>query len=34
LKQYNGLGQLTSEYQSSSGAVNTATTPRVQYGYS
>ena len=39
---YNGLGQLTGEYQSHSGAVNTgstgsppaSTTPEVQYGYS
>ena len=31
---YNGLGQLTGEYQSHSGAVNTSTTPEVQYSYS
>jgi RHS repeat-associated protein len=31
---YNGLGQLTGEYQSVSGAVNTGTTPEVQYAYS
>src|SRR6202022_300754 len=31
---YNGLGQLITEYQSHSGAVNTSTTPRVQYAYS
>src|SRR5262249_42143628 len=31
---YNGLGQLTTEYQAHSGAVNTATTPKVQYAYS
>jgi RHS repeat-associated protein len=31
---YNGLGQLITEYQSSSGAVNTSTTPKVQYAYS
>jgi len=31
---YNGLGQLTAEYQSHSGAVNTSTTPSVQYSYS
>ena len=31
---YNGLGQLITEYQSHSGAVNTATTPKVQYAYS
>jgi RHS repeat-associated protein len=30
---FNGLGQLTNEYQSHSGAVNTSTTPQVQYGY-
>ena len=27
------LAQLTTEYQSHSGAVNTSTTPKVQYGY-
>jgi RHS repeat-associated protein len=31
---YNGLGQLTGEYQSVSGAVNTSTTPEVQYAFS
>jgi RHS repeat-associated protein len=31
---FNGLGQLTNEYQAHSGAVNTSTTPQVQYGYS
>lgn len=31
---YNGLGQLTAEYQSHSGTVNTSTTPKVQYVYS
>jgi RHS repeat-associated protein len=31
---YNGLDQLTQEYQSVSGAVNTSTTPSVQYIYS
>src|SRR5262249_61216800 len=31
---YNGGGQLTTEYQSHSGAVNTSTTPKVQYSYS
>jgi RHS repeat-associated protein len=31
---YNGLGQLITEYQSHSGAVNISTTPKVQYGYS
>jgi RHS repeat-associated protein len=30
---YNGLGQLTGEYQSHSGAVNTNSTPEVQYAY-
>ena len=30
---YNGLGQLTAEYQSHSGAVNLNTTPAVQYAY-
>jgi RHS repeat-associated protein len=33
LRQYNGLGQLTAEYQSTSGAVDTSTTPVVQYAY-
>jgi RHS repeat-associated protein len=32
-RAYNGLGQLTQEWQSHSGAVNTNTTPSVQYGY-
>jgi RHS repeat-associated protein len=32
-QSYNGLGQLTAEYQSHSGAVNTSTTPYVGYGY-
>jgi RHS repeat-associated protein len=32
-RSYNGLGQLTGEYQSHSGAVNTSTTPEVQYAY-
>ncbi len=31
---YNGLGQLTDEYQANGGAVNIASTPQVQYGYS
>ncbi len=31
---YNGLNQLTQEYQSHSGAVNTSTSPSVQYTYS
>src|SRR5713226_1736390 len=30
---YNGLDQLIQEYQSHSGAVNTSTTPNVQYAY-
>src|SRR5207245_466148 len=30
---YNGLGQLTEEWQSHSGAVNTSTSPNVQYSY-
>ena len=29
-----GLGQLTTEYQAHSGAVNTSTSPKVQYAYS
>jgi RHS repeat-associated protein len=33
-RAYNGLGQLITEYQSHSGAVNTSTTPKVQYTYS
>ena len=33
-RNYNGLGQLTTEYQSHNGAVNTSTTPKVQYAYS
>jgi RHS repeat-associated protein len=32
-RAYNGLGQLSQEWQSHSGAVNTNTTPNVQYGY-
>ena len=32
--QYNGFGQLTAEYQSASGPVDTSSTPEVQYGYS
>jgi RHS repeat-associated protein len=32
-RSFNGLGQLTKEYQSHSGAVNTSTTPNVQYAY-
>jgi YD repeat-containing protein len=30
---FNGLGQLIGEYQSHNGAVNTSTTPEVQYAY-
>jgi RHS repeat-associated protein len=30
---FNGLGQLTSEYQAHLGGVNPSTTPRVQYAY-
>ena len=30
---FNGLGQLTGEYQSHQYAVNTASTPEVQYAY-
>jgi YD repeat-containing protein len=33
-RAFNGLGQLTQEWQSHSGAVNTSTTPAVQYTYS
>src|SRR5205085_1809729 len=33
-QQFNGLGQLTREYQAVSGAVNTSTTPHVDYSYS
>ncbi len=33
-RSYNGLGQLTAEYQAHGGAVNTSTSPKVQYGYS
>src|SRR5438128_5711644 len=32
-RAYNGLEQLTAEYQSHSGPVNTSTTPAVQYAY-
>lgn len=32
-REYNGLGLLTAEYQTLSGAVNTASTPKVGYGY-
>jgi len=30
---YNGLGQLTGQYQEQGGAVNTSTTPEVRYAY-
>jgi hypothetical protein len=30
---YNGLGQLTNDYQAHAGAVNAGTTPQVQYAY-
>src|SRR5436190_1300143 len=30
---YNAFGQLTADYQAHSGAVNTASTPKVQYAY-
>ncbi len=33
-REFNGLGQLTTEWQATSGSVNTSTTPKVQYGYS
>jgi RHS repeat-associated protein len=33
-REFNGLGQLTTEWQAHSGAVNTGTTPKVQYVYS
>jgi RHS repeat-associated protein len=33
-REFNGLGQITKEYQSHSGAVDTGTTPKVQYTYS
>jgi hypothetical protein len=32
-RAYNGLGQMIQEWQSHSGAVNTGTTPSVQYAY-
>ena len=31
---YNGLGQLTQQYQAVTGAVDTSSTPSVQYTYS
>jgi RHS repeat-associated protein len=33
-RDFNGLGQLTKEYQAHGGAVNTGTSPKVQYAYS
>ncbi len=33
-RAFNGLGQLVQEWQATSGAVNTSTTPSVQYAYS
>ena len=30
---YNDFGQLTHDYQAHDSAVNTSTTPKVQYGY-
>jgi RHS repeat-associated protein len=33
-RAFNGLAQMTQEWQSHSGAVNTSTTPSVQYGWS
>jgi hypothetical protein len=32
-ESYNSFGQLVAEYQNHSGAVDTSTTPKVQYGY-
>jgi hypothetical protein len=32
-RAFNGYGQATQEWQSHAGAVNTSTTPSVQYGY-
>ena len=34
LRLFNGFGQMTQEFQSTSGAVDTSTTPSVQYTYS
>lgn len=31
--EYDDMGMVTTSYQSNSGAVNTSTTPKVQYGY-
>ncbi len=33
-RAFNGLGQMTTEWQSHAGAVNTSTSPKVQYAYS
>jgi RHS repeat-associated protein len=33
-RAFNGLGQIVTEYQATTGAVNTSTTPKVQYTYS
>lgn len=33
-REFNGFGQLTAEYQEHAGAVNTGTSPKVQYTYS
>ena len=33
-RAFNGLGQLVTEYQAHGGAVNTSTSPKVQYAYS
>ncbi len=33
-REYNGLGQLITEYQEHGGTVNTSTSPKVQYTYS
>lgn len=31
-RTYNGFGQMLIDYQANDGAVNTSTTPNVQYG--
>jgi len=33
-REFNGLGQLITEWQATNGAVNTSTSPKVQYAYS
>src|SRR5690606_37955853 len=33
LRKYNGFGQLVTEYQAHDGAVNTGSSPKVQYTY-